>query len=135
MSTNTATHVCLTMESCHRLICIISGVLIDTMEEYCLELVLDIVNKAVNECIEIEIMFMKGHMSPLPVSSEDDNNDGHQTCETQCNLKSYLFDMINNIDRFGTRTERIAQYIHACEDLLSAVDEIQKRLETILYSS
>ena len=76
------------------------------------------------------MMFLKGHVSPPP--SESQSDEELQKCETHCEQKNYLFDHISEIDSFESKSEKIAKYLHACEDLLSAVDEVQGRLTTIL---
>ena len=102
------------------------------MEDYCLGMILEAMNNAVDESIEVEMIFLKGHLSPLPPASQDDD-EVQQICPTHCELKSYLFDKISEIGACGSESERIAQYLHTCEDLLSAVHEIQGRLDTILH--
>ena len=102
------------------------------MEDYCLGMVLEAMNNAIDESIEVEMMFLKGHLSPPPPASQDDD-EVQQICQTHCELKSYLFDKINEIGACESERERIAQYLHTCEDLLCAVHEIQGRLDTIVH--
>lgn len=114
--------------------CLTAGVRVPdvSLEQYCSSLVLGVVNEAVDEGFQLAMMFHKGHVSP-PWPSCDDGEEESHACESHCILKSYLFDKIDEIDSCENETERIKAYIHACEDLLSAVDEIQERLQTILH--
>lgn len=110
--------------------CIITDKVVQTLEDFCADIVLAVMNNAVDECVEVEIMFLKGHVSP-PQSPGEDIDEPR--CLTQCELKTYLFDKIGQIDTCENETERIADYLHAYEDLMSAIKEIEVRLDAILF--
>lgn len=56
---------------------------------------MEAMNNAIDESIEVEMMFLKGHLSPPPPASQDDD-ELQQICQTHCELKSYLFDKIRD---------------------------------------
>ena len=75
-------------------------------------------------------MFLKGHASP--VNPPGDSDEETSSCGQHCDLKGFLFEKIAAIERCENDREKISNYVHACEDLLTAVCEIQERLDELL---
>ena len=85
------------------------------------------VKVAMDESDEIEMMFLKGHVSP-PDSSSDEE-DAIDACSEHCPLKAMLFEWISAVDNLESKEEKIKQYIHGGIDLLHAAGEILERLD------
>ena len=57
---------------------------------FCHQLVVNLVNLAMSESDGIAMMFLKGHVSPPEVLSDEE--DAIEACSENCPLKAMLFD-------------------------------------------
>lgn len=88
-------------------------------------------NDAMTETDDIELMFLKGHVSPKPpVEDAEVFNKG---CYSHCPMKEFLFDYIAQIDCAESDEEKITAYLHICDDMLEAVSEVQDRLDELIH--
>ena len=95
----------------------------------CLSVVCDIVDEA-----EMEHTFMKGHLSPVQTEkSPPDEFNSFEPCpgrSAQCDFKAWLFDIIGQTILVTTdKAETKRALIHMKADLLTALDEVNKRLD------
>ena len=94
---------------------------------------------------EMELVFLKGHLSPLPLeqlgeanvaptmASDDEQADAFDDgCSSHCTMKAILFEKIAEIETLSSETNKVHEYLHTCTDLLAAIDEIQKRLAALV---
>ena len=112
---------------------------------FCAKILEDILFEAMDVSDEMELIFHKGHLSPLPsepfgeannsltMASNDQQTDVFANgCNSHCIMKAMLFDKITEIELLPSEDDKVHEYLHTCADLLGAIEEIQKRLATLV---